>query len=121
MVFRLGKNSGEFSKWRLACIPVSFYNSEKGQGQLTAVTGACEQTLFVCFFGGAVWFSFRKAPSVIANLQFSIRFLEIKFLDPGHLGMASHPEQTAVQIGFYRGGGRAGWLFKKSQQISILC
>ena len=28
--FELGKNSGEFSKWRLACIPVSFYNSQKG-------------------------------------------------------------------------------------------
>ena len=30
MIFRLGKNHGEFSKWRLACTPVSFYNSEKG-------------------------------------------------------------------------------------------
>ena len=26
---------------RCACIPVSFYNSEKGQGQVTAATGAC--------------------------------------------------------------------------------
>ena len=24
-----------------ACIPVSFYNSEKAQGQVTAATGAC--------------------------------------------------------------------------------
>ena len=30
VVFRLGKNCGEFSKWRLTCTPVSFYNSEKG-------------------------------------------------------------------------------------------
>ena len=30
VVFRLGKNRGEFSRWRLACTPVSFYNSEKG-------------------------------------------------------------------------------------------
>ena len=43
--FELGKNSGEVSKWRLACIPVSFYNSEKGQGQVTAATGACALTL----------------------------------------------------------------------------
>ena len=30
VVFRLEKNRGDFSKWRRACTPVSFYNSEKG-------------------------------------------------------------------------------------------